>query len=113
MSVCRFQQQRIVFKRTSKAEIAPGAAQLQSVQVRELSVVSVADGGWLEERARNFGQERGEPARKNRHQPTHQVRLDEAGREKVVAARLPLRRVVAVVPIEGHAFLDDDIPEIA
>src|SRR5216117_3557769 len=92
-----FAQKWPVGQGARKAEIAPRAAEVQPIEMRELSVVAVADSRRLEQRGRQFEQEGVEPAAKIRQHAAHEIGLDEAGREKIVAAGLPGGRIAAVV----------------
>ncbi len=87
---------------------APGAAEVQSVQVGDLAIGAVADRGWGEQGGgqagggvRQEGREPG-PERGGVEEPAHGLRLDQGRRQEVVAGRLPgLAALVRAVPALG------------
>lgn len=68
---------------------APGAAEIESVEVDELQVASVGDNGGGEQSRWEFGEEAMEPVREivGRQDARHQVRFDQRRGEEVRAAR--------------------------
>src|SRR5207247_7074815 len=95
VALTRFAQKWPVGQGARKAEIAPRTAEVQPIEMRELSVVAVADPRRLEQRGRQFEQEGVEPAAKIRQHAAHEISLNESGREKIVAAGLQGRWIVA------------------
>src|SRR5256885_16336248 len=74
VALTRLAQEWPVGQGARKAEIAPRAAEVQPIEMRELSVVAVADSRRLDQRGRQFGQEGVEPAAKLRQHAAHEDR---------------------------------------
>jgi len=87
-----------------EAPPAPRAAEVESLQMRDLAVRTVAYDGRLEKRARlALGEAREEAIHPRlpfgtRHQPAHALGFDQRRREKVVATVFP-RLTVGVVRV--------------
>ncbi|KGC71302.1 hypothetical protein DP56_5942 [Burkholderia pseudomallei] len=101
-----------VRQRPRERALAPRAAQVQAVEVRDLAVGAVGDGGGREERRRlargERRQERVEPREKlgRRQHAPHQLRLHQRRRQEFVAARLP-RLTVRVAQMPAPRGVDD------
>src|SRR4051812_33683560 len=85
---------------------APGATQIQPVEMRDLSIRAIRDDRRLEQRTRltlcDVRQKRIEPRAPlvDAERATHALRFHQCGRNEVVAPRLPrLARAVAPEPV--------------
>src|SRR5258708_2857879 len=109
MSFSRLKQSLFTRNKVRKVEETPGSAQIQSVEVCQLTVAAVAHQGRRKQGLRNFSQESLEPVREVGQHPAHQVGLDQAGRKEVVAARFPGGWIVPVAAVVVDASFDDKI----
>ena len=94
----------------------PSARKVEAVEVRQLAVGLVGHDRRRERERRAHGrQEAAEPLREAplRQHPPHQVRLGEARREEVLAARLEREVPAAVVAVEGFGARDEQLLELA
>src|SRR6185369_12088556 len=95
---------------------APGTTEVQTVEVGDLAVAAVADGGWGEEgRGLPFSNPRKEllePDRKERRVGAlHAQGFDQGWRKELVAARLP-RLAVAVIAEPVANSLPDQLRKV-
>src|SRR5450756_1808249 len=94
----------------------PGAAQIQPVEVSDLSIAAVAHYGSREQRRRLSHGEPGEkavdPAQEiaRLQYPAHALGLHQSRRQKVVPARLP-RLAVRILRVPGARFFDQGFPK--
>ena len=82
---------------------APGAREVEAVEMSDLAVAAIRDVRGGEQRRRRIGKEGVEPCSEVRAQhPAHQHRLAERGRQELVAAGLPrLAAAVTAEPVPG------------